>query len=415
MEKYLVWEGFMDDLLKKVNTIKNKCKKYGCDFHFEQVGEEIREVEDHTTINPITKKPVMRPCKFIAVEVEGTAIVNGWQFVASVEHTEKGNIFSKALTDVEIPVRYRQCAPYCEHCKTDRARKNTCIVMNTETGEFKQVGSSCLCDFTHGMSATFAAYLASLKTIFKDIEDEPIGFSGMGWGQKYFDTEEVLRYTAETIRHFGYSKTENIGESTKDRMLDIFHVCHGDTEYMLKEEVKRIRNMIEETGFNPDSEEAVKMVKDALDWLDKQEGLNDYMHNLKVVTALDYTTYNRFGLLVSLFPTYNRELEAEAKRRAEAEQGKQSEYVGNEGERVTVEIEAVKCLTSWDSCYDGYHLTTTYVWKIVGKDGNIYTWKTSNWMNEEKPPVSMKGTVKAHKEFRGVKQTELTRCKAERK
>lgn len=414
MERYMVWEGFMDDLMKKVNTIKNKCRKYGCEFHFEQVGEEIREVEDHTTLHPITNKPIIRNCKFIAVEVEGTAIVNGWKFVASIEHTEKGNIYSKALTDVEIPERYRDCGPYCEHCNSRRYRKSSCIVMNTETGEFKQVGSTCLRDFTHGMSATFAAYLASLKSIFSEAEDEPIGFGGMGWGQKFFDTEEVLRYTAETIRHFGYSKSENNGYSTKDRMLDIFHVCHGDTRYMDEADVNKIRGMIEETGFNPESEEAVKMTEEALEWLNKQEGLNDYMHNLKVVTSLDYTTYNRFGLLVSLFPTYNRELEAEAKRRAEAEQGKASEYVGKEGDRITVEVEAVKCLTSWESSYNGYSTVTTYVWKIVGKDGNIYTWKSSNWMNEDRPPVSLKGTVKAHKEFRGVKQTELTRCKINR-
>ena len=414
MERYAIWEGFMEDLMKKVNTIKNKCRKYNCDFHFEQVGEEIREVVDYTEKNPATDEYVVRHCKFIDVEVEGTAIVNGWQFVASIEHTEKGNIYHKALTSVEIPERYRDCAPYCEHCNSRRNRKSSCIVMNTETGEFKQVGSSCLMDFTHGMSATFAAYLASLKTIFAEEAELPIGFGGMGWGQKYFDTNEVLRYTAETIRIFGYSKAENIGESTRDRMIDIFHVCHGDTRYMDEKEVSRIRALVKERNFNPDSEEAVKMTEDALDWLDKQEGLNDYMHNLKVVSSLDYTTYSRFGLLVSLFPTYNRELEAEAKRRAEAEQGKASEYVGKEGDRITVEVEAVKCLTSWESCFNGYTTTTTYIWKIVGKDGNIFTWKTSNWMDEDRPPVSVKGTVKGHKEFRGVKQTELTRCKTTR-
>lgn len=413
MERYMIWEGFMDGLEKKVNTIKNKCRKYGCEFHFEKVGEEIREVEDFTSLDPFTGKPTIRNCKFIEIEVEGTAIVNGWEFVATVEHTENGNIFSKALIDVEIPERYRDSDPFCEHCKSNRMRKNTCIVRNTETGEFKQVGNSCLKDFTFGMSATFVTYLASLKTIFKEAEEERIGFGSMGWGQKYFDTEEVLRYTAETIRHWGYSKTENIGDSTKDRMLDIFHVCHGDTRYMLDEQISRIKNMISEVGFDADSDEAKQMAKDALDWLNQQEEYNDYMHNLKVVASLDYTTYSRFGLLVSLFPTYNRELEREAKRRAEAEQGKQSEHVGKVGDRVTVDVESVKCLTSWESCYDGYHETTTYIWKIVGKDDNIYTWKTSKWIDVDELPVSLKGTVKEHKEFRGVKQTELTRCKAE--
>ena len=56
-------------------------------------------------------------------------------------------------------------------------------------------------------------------------------------------------------------------------------------------------------------------------------------------------------------------------------------------------------------------MTTTYLWKIVGKDGNVYTWKTSRWFDEDKAPAEIKGTVKEHKTFRDVKQTDLTRCK----
>lgn len=40
---------------------------------------------------------------------------------------------------------------------------------------------------------------------------------------------------------------------------------------------------------------------------------------------------------------------------------------------------------------------------------NVFTWKTSTWV--EDGVQTIKGTVKAHNEFRGTKQTELTRCK----
>ena len=51
---------------------------------------------------------------------------------------------------------------------------------------------------------------------------------------------------------------------------------------------------------------------------------------------------------------------------------------------------------------------------MVDKDGNIYTWKTSGgiYCNGYADEVELKATVKAHNEFRGAKQTELTRCKA---
>ena len=52
--------------------------------------------------------------------------------------------------------------------------------------------------------------------------------------------------------------------------------------------------------------------------------------------------------------------------------------------------------------------------------GNVYTWKTANnigyedaegvWQKPEE--FTIKGTVKEHSEYRGEKQTVLTRCKA---
>ena len=44
--RYSIWEGNMESLMKKVTRIQNKCKKYGCDFHFEEVGEEFKTYEE---------------------------------------------------------------------------------------------------------------------------------------------------------------------------------------------------------------------------------------------------------------------------------------------------------------------------------------------------------------------------------
>lgn len=406
-ETFAVWEGFMDDLRKKVARIQNKCRKFGCDFIFKEVGEEIREVPSNEE-DPITKKPVMVKCKFILVQAEGTAVINDWEFVAGVEHTPAGNIYSKALTSVEIPIRYRNTdSCTCEHCNTKRIRKNTCIIRNTKTGEFKQVGNSCLNDFTHGMSASMVTWYASLKTIFKDAEEKPV--SGWSWYQKYYDTKEFLQFTAETIRHFGYSKSDG-ADSTKSRVQDFFDVRHGNTKYWEAKEIRHIQDMMEYVRFNPDSPEAVKMTEEALAWIADQEATNDYLHNLKVVTSLKETNSSRFGLLVSLFPTYNRELEHQAKKKAEEEAGKKSKHIGKIGDRVEINVQSVKCITSWESNF-GYYPTITYIWKIVDTEGNVFTWKTSKGLDEDNPPKTLKGTVKEHKEFRGVLQTELTRCK----
>lgn len=399
MEQYSIYEGHMNDLMQKVNKIQNKCKKFGCDFHFAQVGEEIKEVKDLD--GNLVK------CKFIIVEAEGTAIINGWEFVASVEHTSAGNIFSKALSDVEIPEAYRTTNPICEHCNSNRTRKSTFIIRNTETGEFKMVGKSCLMDFTNGLSASTAVWFASLKQVFEEAVDLPIS---CGYSERYYSTRRILQYTAETIRHFGYSKSDNHGDSTKDMMFRFWLVDMGQTRWMHEDLITETKMLMQKVKFNAESKEATEMVNNALHWILNQEATNDYMHNLKTVCSLADCHSGRFGLLVSLFPTFNRELEVQAKREEKQKAESKSEHQGQVGSKLTIEVESVKCITSWESTY-GYYPTVTYVWKIIDKQGNVYTWKSSKWMDEQNPPKTIKGTVKEHKVFREIKQTELTRCR----
>lgn len=57
-------------------------------------------------------------------------------------------------------------------------------------------------------------------------------------------------------------------------------------------------------------------------------------------------------------------------------------------------------------------LGCTYNYRIVDKLGNIFIWRTSNWLDLDKFDFTkVTFTVKNHDEFRGVLQTEVTRCK----
>lgn len=380
---YEVYEDNMEDLRRKVKAIQKKCQKYGCDFHYEECGEIVKEVTD-----PDGQKIL---CKFVKVKAHGTAVINNWSFVGSVEHTEAGNIFSKAMTDLEIPARYRTAPCTCEHCKTNRIRKDTFIIYNNETKEFMQVGKSCLKDFTGGLSVSGAVWFASLKDIFEEAQTRPAG----SHITRYFDPEEVLRFTAETIRHYGYSR-----EETKDKMLTFFDYTHGMTRYWTQDHRDQVRSTMERIGFDPQSPEAVQMTKDAFGWIRQQEATNDYIHNLKTVCSLTAVREKHFGLLVSLFPAYNRDLERQERQKKE----RQSKHVGQIGDRIDIKVESCRCVTSWDTMYG-----VTYLYKITDIDGNIFIWKTSKCIDED--IKGLKGTVKDHSEFRNVAQTDLTRCK----
>lgn len=74
------------------------------------------------------------------------------------------------------------------------------------------------------------------------------------------------------------------------------------------------------------------------------------------------------------------------------------------GERVTIKARQARCVTSYETQYG-----TKRIYKIIGEDGNIYIWKTGKIITESHD-IIVTGTIKDHGEFRGVKQTELTRC-----
>ena len=233
-----------------MKRISNKCKAYGCDFHYEQTGEEFRELKD--------EKGNKYTARFVLVEAEGTAIINDWEFIAELEHTENGNIIT-GVAGVEVPERYYTSKPMCEHCNSKRYRKNTYIVRNKTTGEFKQVGKSCLKDFTHGMSAeAVTQYMSLFDTLIEGETPE----SGCSY-QRYVNTKEYLSYVAETIRHFGYTRSSDEGISTAIRALDFYDAAHGRA--VTKEYLQDLLDKMRSVNFDIDSDLTVKLVSDALE------------------------------------------------------------------------------------------------------------------------------------------------------
>lgn len=83
-----------------------------------------------------------------------------------------------------------------------------------------------------------------------------------------------------------------------------------------------------------------------------------------------------------------------------------SEFIGEVKDKVSCSVKEFKCLTSWETQWG-----VTFLYEFITEEGNILIWKTGKWIDDEAEITAISGTVKAHNEFRGIKQTELTRCK----
>ena len=397
MKQYAIFEENMDRLEKKLKRISTKCSKFGCAFTFNIIGEEYRDIKNNVG--------QVQTLRFVIVEAEGIAELNGWRFIASVEHTEKGNIIDRADYSIEVPERFYSSKSVCEHCNTSRARKDTFIVMNETTGEFKQVGKSCLADFTGGLSAeAISQYYSWFNEIVKG---ESVDFGG--GHTPYYLTLEILPYYAETIRKFGYVKAADEGYSTCRRGFDLYAVLNKG--YIFSEQTRKILlKDIERVSFDADSIEAIADTEAALAWLNEQTASNNYLHNLKTVVTMEYVSSKHLGILASLFASWKREIaKAEEQQEKEAKtlaQRKLSSHIGEIGQRCSFDLDSFELITSWITDY-GY----TYLYKMRDKTGNVLIWKSSKWIEEPAEVKMVTGTIKAHTEFNTIQQTELTRCK----
>lgn len=87
-----------------------------------------------------------------------------------------------------------------------------------------------------------------------------------------------------------------------------------------------------------------------------------------------------------------------------------SDWVGEVGERIDIHVTIDRAFESEFQRNSGWYGTTTsYMYLMHDEAGNVYKWSTSCYY-KEKDECHFKATVKDHAEYKGVKQTVLTRC-----
>lgn len=89
-----------------------------------------------------------------------------------------------------------------------------------------------------------------------------------------------------------------------------------------------------------------------------------------------------------------------------------TEYIGAVGDKLELEV------TRTHTTYYETQYGTTWVHTFADAAGNVLVWKTGSFSGYDvdqalrnKKTLHLKGTVKEHNEYKGTKQTILTRCK----
>lgn len=335
-----------------------------------------------------TSRTVDVVAKCYEVEVDGSYKINGWSFVATIEHTPNGNIIRCIDSSLEslIPNKYLTCGPECEHCHRVRNRKDTYLVYNEETKEFKQVGKTCLFDFTNGLTPETCEAFASVFNYCESCEefDEDEFLGGFSNSIDYgFSNNDVKKYAYSLVKKFGY---ESNGKSSAKLEQCLF---------------KGSNNEYDVVKASDEDIEAVDEFAQSID--DESVG---YMRNAKLAWLNSYASYRDFALICSFVSTYFRNIERITKEKHNRES---SNYIGNIGDKITINVEKMRALYTKKHYYGYNNVAYTVVYEITDDNGNIFIWSSSNVIEDGVKKLS--GTVKDHKEYKGIKQTVLTRCK----
>ena len=423
IKSYMIPEENVENLEKKFNAAARKIHKINPAL------EPTMTKGDHTIV--LVREIVLRPCdcrseatvkeipyeaRKIELEIPEEAVFaeDNWAFGGSVEPSgvEGKNFVNVNLPGKDlgfiVPTRYFSSNPCtCDYCKTNRKRNKTYLVVNRETGEWKQLGKECLKLFVTGIDVDA---IATFESFIKEAEDAANPADEFFYNRrfKFVKVADALALACAVYRERGYLATrDSVGNpndfSNKNIVQRKLAQQYGyDSDFLnisnsVRNEIDEIAVKTDTAIAKEDTEVAIEMVKRFPD--------EPYYNNLKVIVENEYIPLNKLGLLVSIPKAIDR-YEEEKKRQEKKERlATKSNYIGSVGDKIEVDFvsgrEAACCETQFG---------LLHIYEFKDASGNVIVWKSSS--GKEIPESGkISGTVKAHEEYNGVKQTVILRAK----
>lgn len=354
--------------------------------------ERVVEKDTH----PVTGLPVEKV--WYECTVGGQAIsFDGWEFIATLDWDEYAGLIVRGMPGAVQVEREGLREGWCDHCKTTRSRRVTYVVRDTNSGQQLQVGRSCIKDFTG-----WQGNVAWLEK--NNVQDA--GFFGDA-GRIDYTPATVVATAWAVIKGNGFVPASQSWETTTKDLVDM----------ALYPNRKNRKEMDFAESLRPLAKEAAGRADEVLAYIasDDFSGPSDYVPNLKAAAAGARVSPRNFGLLVSAPQAHARHLERTLIRQTKAKVGENSEWVGRvagEGEKADRrEIEVTVAGIFWrDNPYGGEDEQSP-IYTLVDADGNLFKWfaSTDKLGEEEGARFVVKASIKAHKEWKGTKETHVTR------
>jgi len=380
----------IENLFAKIKRLNRRAEKLNLPLiTYRQTGQEKLQKEE------VRYEGFSKSHTILTKEIEvigGEPVLEGYNFLCAVEHTEEGNIVtSKPGSELDL-TEFRSCASNCDHCGHKRNRHKTYFVKSIETDLTVQVGSTCIKDFLGG-NGDPEAMLEIASDLFLYIQEaKDVDFEESGGRSKYVDLQDYLGCVIQEVKSSGFVSRKVASERCCAPTSDIaFNILFArEQEFSLKDENREL---------------AAKYLERGRQILEDKVNRNDFENNLYVITKRDYLDPKHAGIAAYFVEWLDR-----MDREKLESQAVTNEWFGKDGERVEMVLK-FNGFTTFNS--DIYGLS--FFIRLLDDDGRLFVWKTHspNGIETSKvgEPLKVKATIKRHTEWKNRKQTELSRLK----
>jgi len=381
-------EAKQESFLKEIAKLNKKLSKYGSSVeitscipakeYIDYCNECIYNSLEKIETNPIGKKWAVISGFEYQISEPSVKGKQGVEYLGMVEYTDGVPQIYSEIENLRELVDIKQIDA-CDHCNTVRARNK--YFFFRESGQIRKIGSTCVHEwFGFDMDAIFSSY-QNFITVSKNFDPEK---------EEFREAMKSCNYTPISLAIYSVANVTNNFTAYWDK---------GSTA----KRAYKFSTSKKQSVLSVD----VESVKKAIEKMWNIQSKNDFEFN--IVSALfekgelkSEISNNHFGVAGwAIWKAMFAQLENNKS------ENKSSKYIGNVGDKVVLNG-VLKPLASFESPY-GY----TYLYQIETEQG-LAKWFASNECSgipKEGKQVTLKGTVKEHKEYKGAKETIVTRCK----
>lgn len=384
--KYIIPTYKIKTILKKINELNNRIEG----MEGTRIDYTVSPAYDMIIKDMVNDVIVDKLTSVIDLNIINPVVsLNGWTFLAVLEHAKNGNVILKKIYDIEVPEKYWTSDSYCEHCNTNRYRKHTYLVYKKETNEIFQIGSTCLTAYL-GFDVSLLLAHAKLFDNLNTLMDKEKG----KMGQRGIETqpfELFLKRTIVYVNKYGYISAKKVREmSTQENPLSPTGYDVWNIQY---DKYKSDFDKLIDNNINT-------LYDDIIKWLDELELTSDYIRNIRLIKDREYVTYKTATTASSIVGVCFMNLQ-----KKNLENKKISNHFGNIKDKLDITM-TLTGVRTFDTRYG-----TSNCYTFETEDGNIAVWFTNSVQLDIDKKYTGKITVKEHIEYKGVKKTVVTRCK----